>query len=112
LLEHGQQRGVLVTGPGRISRLAGQNGDVAADEQGVWVFGAGHRSRSGSNAGVLVTGPGRIPPASAVQWARPWRSIKVAGCSGPNTRSFDGQQRRELVTRPGGIPVFPVKLAR
>ena len=39
-LEHGQQRGELVPGPGRIPRLPGPAGEVGAGDQGVRVLRA------------------------------------------------------------------------
>ena len=57
----GQQRGVLVAGPGRIPRLPGPGGEVGAGGQGVGVLGAGDPLADGQQRGVLVAGPGRIP---------------------------------------------------
>jgi hypothetical protein len=53
-LDDGQQRGVLVPGPGRIPRRPGPEGEVAAIGQGGGVLGAGHPLADGQQRGVLA----------------------------------------------------------
>ena len=103
---HGQQRGVLVPGPGRVPRLPGPAGEVAAGGQGVRVLRAETRSSTGSSAANWSRAPA-ASPASPVQRARLARAVRVSGCSGPRTRSRDGQQRGELVPGPGRVPRLP-----
>jgi hypothetical protein len=57
----GQQRGVLVAGPGRIPRLLGPAGEVAAGGQGLRVLQAGHPLDGGQQRGVpkVTAAPGR-----------------------------------------------------
>ena len=57
----GQQGGELVAGPGRIPRLPGPGGEVAAGAQGGGVLGAQDPFADGQQGGELVAGPGRIP---------------------------------------------------
>ena len=79
-LEDGQQRGELVAGPGRIPRLPGPGGEVAAIGQGVGVLGTGHLLGNGQPRGVLVAGPGRSDEGASL--AHPPggnRKLRVAG---------------------------------
>jgi hypothetical protein len=59
-LEHGQERGVLVAGPCRISRQRGPLGQVAAGGQGVGVLRARRPLRDGQQRDEEVAGPGSI----------------------------------------------------
>ena len=60
-LVEGQQRGVLVAGPGRIPRPPGPIGEVAPDGQGVRVLGAEDLLSQGQQRCQLLTGPSYIP---------------------------------------------------
>jgi hypothetical protein len=80
-LFHGQQRRVLVAGPGRIPRLPGGIGEVKAGGQGVRILGAGHSLDYRQQRGEQVAGPGRIP-ARQVQRAKSKRPVRICGCSG------------------------------
>lgn len=63
-LAYGQQSGVLVARRGRIPRLPGVAGDIAADDQGVGVLSAGDPLAYRQQGRVLVARSGRIarPP--------------------------------------------------
>jgi hypothetical protein len=92
----GQQGGVLVAGPGRIPRLPGPQGEVGPGEQGRRVLRAGHPLADGQQGGELVPGPA-ASPATPVQRARLARAFRVAGCSGPSSRSSMGSRAAATV---------------
>ena len=60
-LDDGQQRDVLVAGPGRIPRIPSPPGKFIAGPQGVGVLGAQHPFADGQQRSELVPGTGRIP---------------------------------------------------
>ena len=78
----GQQRCVLVTGPGRIPRLPDRGGEVVTGVQGVECSAPSTRSKMGSSAAYWSRAP-TASPAFPVQPAKAPRAITVIGCSGP-----------------------------
>ena len=107
-----QQRGELVPGPGRISRLPGPAGEVGADGEGGGMLGAQDPLPDRQQRGVLVPGPGRIPrlPGPAGEVGAGGEGVGVLGAGDPLP---DGQQRGELVPGPGrDPPPAPVQRAR
>ena len=102
----GQQGGELVAGPGRIPRLPGPGGEVAAGRQGVRVLGAQDPFADGQQGGELVPGPGRIPrlPGPDGEFMADDQGVGVLGAQDP---LVDGQQGGELVAGPGRIPRPP-----
>ena len=84
----GQQGGELVAGPGRIPGLPGPAGEVG----GGWSGCRGARGPGpvrGWAAGRRTgRGPRPHPRPARSRWARLWRAVRVAGCSGPYASLF------------------------
>jgi len=120
-LTDGQQRGELVPGPCGVTRLTGPPGEVAAGDQGVWVFGAQYPLLDGQQRGELVPGPSRIPrvPSEAGEVAiglaalgarvgitgRDQARTEAAGTSGPGLTWCSDRPRLDG-------PAVPVAVAR
>ena len=79
-----------------------------AGGQGVGVLGAQDPLADGQQGGELVAGPSRIP-AHPVQRASSWRVARVAGCSGPRTRSRMGNRAANWSRAPAASPASPVQ---
>ena len=86
-LAHGQQRGELVAGPGRIPRLPGPAGEVGRGRSGC--PGAPGRGPARGRAAARRTGPGPRPHPPLARSSRRVlaRAVRVSGCSGPRTSS-------------------------
>lgn len=87
LLEHCQQRGVLVPRPGRIPRHSGQNGEVAADEQGGRVLEAGHALTDRQQREYAMTR--QAAPAIAQRSPGTACGISFGTCRSPTHRSAE-----------------------
>ena len=107
-LLHGQQRGELVAGRGRVARLAGPAGEVGAGDQGVGVLGAADPFAAGSRAANWSrAAAGSPPPRSSGRGCR--GSVRVSGCSGPRTRSRMGSRAAYWSRAPAASPACPVQ---
>ena len=58
--EYGQQRSVLVSGGGLVSRLPGPAGDISSGGQGIRALRAQHPLQDRQQRGELVTGPRQL----------------------------------------------------
>src|SRR6266545_2178401 len=94
-----------------ILRLLGPVGEVVAGLQGFWVLGAQHLLEHWQQRGVLVAGRGRLP-ATPVKMARLPRMNRVAGRSGPDTRSRMGSSAANWSRAAAASPASPVQRAR
>ena len=111
-LGHGQQRGVLVAGRGRVPRLPGPASEAGAGGQGARVLR--RRGPARSRAAARRTGrgprPRRPPPRSSEPGSR--RAVRVRGCSGPRTRSVTGSSAAHWSRAAAASPASPVQRAR
>ena len=109
---HGQQRGELVPGPGRIPRLPGPASEVGAGGQGVRVLGAEHPLSTGSSSRRTGRGPRPHPRPPRSSWARSARAARVSGCSGAEHPLVTGSSAANWSRAPAAFPASPVQRAR
>ena len=103
-LAHGQQRGELVPGGGRVPRLPGPAGEAAAGRPGC--PGAPGRGPARARAAARRTGPGRRPgPPPPRSSGRGWRGRP--GCPGAPGRGPARARAAARRTGPGPRPDPP-----